>query len=379
MLYEVLTAFFLEAGFLGVMLFGWSRVGPGLHFMSTVMVAIGTLISATWILASNSWMQTPAGYEILDGRVVPTDWLAIIFNPSFPYRLLHMGIAAFLATALMVGASGAWHLLRGDRSPAVRKMFAMAMAMLLLVAPLQAVVGDVHGLNTLEHQPAKIAAIEGHWENEPGAGVPLTLFGIPDMQAEKTRYALDIPHLGSLILTHSWDGQFPGLKDYPPADRPNSTVVFWAFRIMVGLGLLMIGLGIWARWRSRLYDARALHRFALWMGPTGLVAILAGWFTTEIGRQPWIVHGLMRTTDAASPHGVPELTLTLAIFVVAYLSVFGAGIVYLLRLIGMGPTSDLAHAAQHGAPGEARLPMRPLSAAPALDSPSSTPSQSTGA
>ena len=182
--YEVLTAFFLEAGFLGVMLFGWSRVGPGLHF-STVMVALGTLVSATWILASNSWMQTPAGYEIVNGQVVPTDWLAVIFNPSFPYRLAHMGIAAFLATALMVGASGAWHLLRGDRSPAVKKMFTMAMGMLLLVAPLQAVVGDFHGLNTLKHQPAKVAAMEGHWENEPGAGVPLTLFGLPDMERRK--------------------------------------------------------------------------------------------------------------------------------------------------------------------------------------------------
>jgi cytochrome d ubiquinol oxidase subunit I len=204
--YEVLTAFFLEAGFLGVMLFGWTRVGPGLHFFSTIMVALGTLVSATWILASNSWMQTPAGYEILDGRVVPTDWLAVIFNPSFPYRLAHMGIAAFLATALMVGASGAWHLLRGDRSPAVKKMFAMAMGMLLLVAPLQAVVGDFHGLNTLKHQPAKIAAIEGHWENEPGAGVPLTLFGIPDMEREETRFALNVPRLGSLAGTASFPG-----------------------------------------------------------------------------------------------------------------------------------------------------------------------------
>ncbi|AZW11605.1 cytochrome ubiquinol oxidase subunit I [Bordetella bronchiseptica] len=358
--YEVLTAFFLEAGFLGVMLFGWSRVGPRLHFFSTIMVALGTLVSATWILASNSWMQTPAGYEIVDGRVVPVDWLAVIFNPSFPYRLAHMGIAAFLATALLVAASGAWHLLRGHRTPAVRRMFAMALGMLAIAAPLQAVVGDMHGINTLKHQPAKIAAIEGHWENVPGEGVPLHLFGVPDMQAETTRYALSVPRLGSLILTHSLDGQFPGLKSYPPADRPNATVVFWSFRVMVGLGLLAIALAAWAGWarlRGRLYDSRALQRFALAMGPSGLVAILAGWYTTEIGRQPWIVQGLMRTADAATPHGVPALTLTLLLFVFVYLIVFGAGIAYVLRLIARGPSGSAP------AGGEPGLVQRPLAAA----------------
>jgi cytochrome bd ubiquinol oxidase subunit I len=212
--YEVLTAFFLEAGFLGVMLFGWKKVGPGLHFFSTAMVALGTLVSATWILASNSWMQTPAGFEIINGRVVPIDWLAVIFNPSFPYRLAHMGMAAFLCTALLVAASAAWHLLRGRDNPAIRKMLSMAMWMLLAAAPIQALVGDAHGLNTLRHQPAKIAAMEGHWENEPGAGVPLILFGWPDMQREETRYAIEIPRLASLILTHSLDGQFAGLKDF---------------------------------------------------------------------------------------------------------------------------------------------------------------------
>ena len=246
--YEVLTAFFLEAGFLGVMLFGWKKVGPGLHFLSTVMVALGTLVSATWILASNSWMQTPAGYALVDGRVVPTDWFAVIFNPSFPYRLVHMSLAAFLATALFVGASGAWHLLRGQDNPPIRKMLSMAMWMLLVVAPLQVAVGDLHGLNTLEHQPAKIAAIEGHWKNTPGQGMPLTLFGWPDMEREETRFALDVPRLGSLVLTHSWDGQIAGLKDFPRQDRPNSTVVFWSFRVMVGLGLLMFVLGVWAAW-----------------------------------------------------------------------------------------------------------------------------------
>src|SRR5690606_5046571 len=277
--YEVLTAFFLEAGFLGVMLFGFNRVGKGLHFTATVLVALGTLISATWILASNSWMHTPQGHEIIDGRVVPVDWLAVIFNPSFPYRLVHMVIAAFLATALMVGASAAWHLLRGNDNAAVRKMLSMAMWMLLIVAPIQAVVGDFHGLNTLKHQPAKIAAIEGHWENHPDQnGVPLILFGWPDMDREETRFAVSIPRLGSLILTHSLDGTIPALKDFPPEDRPHSPTVFWSFRVMVGLGLLMIALGLWSLWgryRDTLYESRPFLHMAQAMGPAGLIAILA--------------------------------------------------------------------------------------------------------
>lgn len=370
--YEVLTAFFLEAGFLGVMLFGMQRVGPGLHFMSTIMVALGTLLSATWILASNSWMQTPAGHEIIDGRAVPVDWLAVIFNPSFPYRLVHMVLAAFLATALIVAASGAWHMLRGNATPAVRKMFSMALWMLLFTAPLQAVVGDFHGLNTLEHQPAKLAAIEGHWENTPGEAVPFTLFAWPDMEAETNRYAVEIPYLGSLILTHSLDGQFPGLKEFPRDERPYVPLVFWSFRVMVGLGLLMIGLallGAWARWRGTLYRAsssRGLWRYALYMGPAGIVAMLAGWFTTEVGRQPWVVYGVMRTADAVSPHGAFEVGLTLALFVVVYFLLFGAGTVYMLHLIKRGPP-PLDAAGPEGGPGELRTPSRPLSAATGSD------------
>jgi cytochrome d ubiquinol oxidase subunit I len=364
--YEVLTAFFLEAGFLGVMLFGMSRVGPGLHFLATAMVALGTLISTTWILASNSWMQTPQGYEIIDGRVVPVDWVAVIFNPSFPYRLLHMTVAAFLATALVVGASAAWHLLRRNDSAPVRTMFAMAMGMVLVAAPIQALIGDAHGLNTLEHQPAKLAAIEGHWENKPGEAVPLILFGLPDMEAETTRFALEIPRLGSVLLKHSWDAQFAGLKEFPKRDRPNSTVVFWTFRVMVGLGVLMISLGGLAfvlKRYGRLYDCRPFLRFAVAMGPAGLVAILAGWLTTEIGRQPWVVYGVMRTADAVSPHAVGQVALTLALFVVVYLLVFGAGTGYLLRIIGVGPTTGEADHPVQGGPGEMRQPMRPLSGA----------------
>ncbi|MCB2069125.1 MAG: cytochrome ubiquinol oxidase subunit I [Ottowia sp.] len=368
--YEVLTAFFLEAGFLGVMLFGWNRVGPGLHFLATTMVSIGTLISTTWILASNSWMQTPQGHEIVDGRLIPVDWLAVIFNPSFPYRLVHMSLAAFLATALFVAASAAWHLLRGRSTPAIRKMMSMAMWMVLVVAPLQVVVGDFHGLNTLEHQPAKLAAMEGHWENHEGEGVPLILFGWPDMAREETRFALEIPRLGSLILTHSWDGQFPGLKEFPPEDRPNSTIVFWSFRVMVGLGMLMLLLGAWSLWLRRtgsLFESRAFLRFALLMGPAGLVAIIAGWFTTEIGRQPWVVYGLQRTADAASPHGAMPLAISLALFIVIYCAVFGAGIAYMLRLVRKGPGAHEG-GPEHGGEAAPGHPMRPLSAATAEDS-----------
>ncbi|MBY7815447.1 cytochrome ubiquinol oxidase subunit I [Vibrio fluvialis] len=340
--YEVLTAFFLEAGFLGVMLFGWHKVSRRMHFFATVMVAIGTLISTFWILSSNSWMQTPQGIEIVDDRVVPVDWFKIVFNPSFPYRLAHMALAAFLSTAFFVAASAAWHLLRGRKSTEVKKMFSMAMWMILLVAPLQAVVGDAHGLNTLEHQPAKIAAIEGHWENKPGEATPLILFGIPDMDAEKTRFSLEVPYLGSLILTHSLEKQIPALKSFAKEDRPNSTIVFWSFRVMAGLGMLMILsalTALWLRRKGKLYDTKLFHRFVLLMGPSGLIALLAGWFTTEIGRQPWVVYGMMRTRDAASNHDVLQMSITLALFVIIYFSVFTVGITYMMRLVGKGPTA----------------------------------------
>ncbi|UVE17148.1 cytochrome ubiquinol oxidase subunit I [Pseudomonas sp. LS44] len=364
--YEVLTAFFLEAGFLGVMLFGWNRVGPGLHFFSTVMVAIGTLISTFWILASNSWMQTPQGFEIIDGRVIPVDWFAVIFNPSFPYRLLHMATAAFLATAFFVGASAAWHLLRGRDNPALRRMLSMAMWMALLVAPLQAFIGDLHGLNTLKHQPAKIAAIEGHWENKPGEPTPLILFGWPDMEREETRFKVEVPYLGSLILTHSLDEQVPALKEFPKADRANSTIVFWTFRIMVGLGLLMLFTGVWSlwlRWRGTLYESRAFLHLVVWMGPSGLIAILAGWFTTEVGRQPWVIYGLMRTADAVSQHGVTQMSVTLVSFVLVYFVLFGIGISYMLRLVRKGPMTGEGQQSESGGPGQQRTPARPLSAA----------------
>ena len=338
--YEVLTAFFLEAGFLGVMLFGRQRVGRGVHFVATMLVAIGTLISAFWILAANSWMQTPQGYTLTpDGRFLPADWWQIIFNPSFPYRLIHMVIASYLSVAFVVGAVGAWHLRRDAQNQAARLMFSMAMWMAVVVAPIQLLVGDQHGLNTLEYQPAKIAALEGDWETQPGT--PLILFGMPNMQQERTDWAVEIPHLGALVLTHSWDGSIKGLKEFPPQDRPNSLVLFWAFRIMVGLGLLMAAIGVWAAWlrvRGRLYASPWLRRAVLAMAPSGFIALLAGWTVTEVGRQPFTVHGLLRTADSVSPVGLPGVAASLAGFVAVYAIVFGAGFVFLLRLMGRPPT-----------------------------------------
>lgn len=338
--YEVLTAFFLEAGFLGIMLFGWNKVGRKLHFFATCMVALGTLISTFWILSSNSWMQTPQGYAIENGVVVPVDWLQVVFNPSFPYRLLHMSIGAFLASALFIVSCAAWLLLKGQNTAPVRKMFSMALWLVLIIAPIQAFVGDAHGLNTLEHQPAKIAAIEGHWDNATKEATPLILFGIPDMAEEKTKYAIEIPYLGSLILTHSLDKQIPALKSFAPEDRPNSSIIFWSFRVMAGLGMLMICLGLLSvilRKKKRLYHSPLFLRFALLMGPTGLIAILAGWFTTEIGRQPWVVYGLQRTKDAVSAHGDIQMSLSLLAFILVYFSVFGIGYFYMVHLMKKGP------------------------------------------
>ncbi len=348
--YEVMSAFFLEAGFLGIMLFGEKRVGRALHFAATVIVAAGTLASAFWILSVNSWMHTPAGYAVnAAGQFVPDDWWAIVFNPSFPYRLVHMVLACYLTTAFVVGAVGAWHLMRDAGNQPARLMFSMAMWMALLVAPLQIVAGDLHGLNTLRHQPAKIAAMEGHFETQEGA--PLILFGLPDMEEERTRYAVSVPKLGSLILTHDWDGEVRGLKSWPPEDRPNAPILFWSFRIMVGLGVLMALLGAWSllrRLQGRLYYDRRLKCFAVAMAPSGFVALLAGWITTEVGRQPYTVYGLLRTADSLSPVGGIAVSASLLGFVVVYLIVFGAGVFYLLRLMARRPEPGVEDHAELG-------------------------------
>lgn len=342
MAYEVLTAFFLEAGFLGVMLFGMQKVGPRLHFAASCMVAFGTLLSGFWILSVNSWMQTPAGYTVAaDGRFLPTSWMEIIFNPSVFVRFPHMILASYLSVAFVVGAVGAWHLLRNSKNVQARVMFGMAMWMAAIVAPLQIGMGDLHGLNTLEHQPAKIAAMEGSWE--PRDGAPLTLFGVPDMQQERTKWAIEIPHLSSLILTHSWNGRVPGLLEFKPEDRPNAAVVFWSFRLMVGIGFAMLGIGawsLWARYRRRLYESTWLQRAAVLMGPAGFVAILSGWVTTEVGRQPYTVYGLLRTVNSVAPIALPGVATSLAVFAVVYFFVFGSGVLILLRMMGKTPEHD---------------------------------------
>jgi cytochrome d ubiquinol oxidase subunit I len=356
MAYEVMTAFFLEAGFLGVMLFGMKRVGPGLHFLATLMVAVGTFISAFWILSANSWMHTPTGYAVnAAGQFVPAgSWLDIIFNPSFPYRLAHTVTAAYLTTALAVGGVGAYHMLRqrriagaGGQAPspslaASRTMFSMAMGMVVVVAPIQILIGDQHGLNTLEHQPAKVMAMEGHYTSHPD-GAPLILFGIPNARTRTVDYAIEIPKASSLILKHDLDAPLAGLDTVPEHLQPPVGVVFWAFRIMVGLGLAMLALGLWsllARLRRRLYDWPALHRAAIAMAPSGFVAVLAGWVTTEVGRQPFTVYNLMTTAESASPLAAPAVGASLLAFVVVYFIVFGFGTSYILRLMKKGVQAE---------------------------------------
>jgi cytochrome d ubiquinol oxidase subunit I len=284
-------------------------------------------------------MQTPAGYVIdKDGRFLPTDWLKVIFNPSFPVRLPHMALAGYLSVAFVVGAVGAWHLLRDNKNELARTMFSMALWMAAIVAPIQVLVGDTHGLNTLRYQPAKIAAMEGSWDAEKGA--PELLFGIPNMETQHTDYAIGIPYLGSLILTHSLDGEVPGLKSFPPGDRPYSPLLFWSFRLMVAIGFLMALVGFWSLWlryKKRLYDHRWLQRVMVAMAPSGFIALLAGWVTTEVGRQPFTIFGMLRTVDSVSPIGKPGVATSLTAFAVVYLLVFGAGLVFLLRLVGTTP------------------------------------------
>jgi cytochrome d ubiquinol oxidase subunit I len=315
------------------------------------MVAIGTLFSAFWILSANSWMQTPAGYAInADGQFVAADWLKVIFNPSFPYRLVHMVLAAYLTTALVVGAVGAFHLLRDQHLPGPRVMFSMAMWMATLVAPIQILAGDQHGLNTLEHQPAKVMAMEGHFTSHPN-GAPLILFGWPDQAAGEMKYSIQIPKASSLVLKHSLDAPLAGLDTVPRENWPPVPIIFWTFRIMVGIGFLILGLGIlslYARWKGKLHQSRWLHVYALAMGPAGFIAVLAGWFTTEVGRQPFTVYGLLRTADSVSPLAAPAVGSSLLAFVIVYFIVYAAGLTYIFRLMAASP-----HQGEQGPSGKA--------------------------
>lgn len=361
--YEVLSAFFLEAGFLGVMLFGRDRVGPKLHFLATLMVAVGTLGSAFWILAVNSWMQTPTGHSInAAGQFVVEDWWAVIFNPSFPYRLVHMVLAAYLTTALVVGGVAAYHHLRNRATEGSRVMLSMALWMVVVTAPLQIVAGDFHGLNTLEHQPAKVMAMEGHYDSHPD-GAPLILFGIPNPAEKRIDYSIEIPKLSSLILKHDLNAPMAGLDTIPLDKQPSVAVLFWSFRIMVGLGFAMLGLGLWSlwlRWRNTLYDGPWMHRAALAMAPMGFVAVLAGWITTEVGRQPYTVYGLLTTADSVAPIAAAAVGTSLIAFIVVYFILFGAGTFYMLRLMAVPP-----HAHEPGLPRDE--PVRAAGITPASE------------
>jgi cytochrome d ubiquinol oxidase subunit I len=342
--YEGLTAFFLEAAFLGVLLFGRKLVPPWAHFIAALMVALGTLFSSFWILAANSWMQTPAGYELIDGRFVPRDWIEIIFNPSFPYRLGHTVVGFYVTTGFAVLGVAAWLLRSGRFYSEAKIMLSMTLWLLTVLVPLQILLGDEHGLNTREHQPAKLAAIEARWET--ARQVPLTLFAIPDESAETNRFAVDVPYLGSLILTHSLDGEVKGLKDFPVQDRPPVAIPFFAFRVMVGIGLLMLAMVMaswWLRWRDTLYDNAWYLRACLFMGPLGFIAVLAGWITAEVGRQPWTVYGLMRTADSVPPSLTgSDVLISLLGYMAVYLIIFPAGILVMARMVRKGPVGPEA-------------------------------------
>lgn len=357
--YEVLSAFFLEATFLGVLLFGWKRVPPWLHVTSAILVALGTMMSGFWILAANSWMHTPAGHVMRDGIAYPVDWFRIIFNPSFPYRFAHMMSAAYLTTSVVVLAVGARYLRAKVFEAEGRTMMRMGVGMVALLGPMQLLLGDLHGLNTLEHQPTKIAAIEAHWVDDGPAD--LVLFAWPDRKAETNRFEIAIPRLGSLILGHSWDARIPALKDVPPADRPPVESVFFAFRIMVGIGVALIALGLTGAvlWkRRRLFTTYWYLWIAGFMWPLGFIAIIAGWVTTESGRQPYLAYGILRTADGMSPV-VPEVVASsLAAFVLVYCVVFSIGIYYIRKLIRKGPAGAAVDPVLPGG-----MPNRPLSTA----------------
>jgi cytochrome d ubiquinol oxidase subunit I len=356
--YEGLMAFFLEAAFLGVLLFGRKLVPPWTHFVSAVMVAGGTLLSSFWILSANSWMQTPAGYELVDGRFFAKDWLQVIFNPSFPYRLAHTVVAFYITTGFMVLGVGAYFLRRGRSLKEGRLMLSMTLGLLAVLVPVQIFIGDQHGLNTREHQPAKLAAIEAHWTTE--ARMPLALFAIPDAENERNLFAIEIPMLGSLILTHDPNGVVRGLKDFPRDQRPPVAIPFFAFRVMVGVGLLMlavVAVGLWLRWRGRLFDAVWFHRICIVTAPLGFIAVIAGWLTTEVGRQPWTVYGLLRTADSVSPSlTTVDVSLSLLGYMIVYLIIYPTGILLMARFVRQGAKEAEMEAEIAG--GVPRAPVR---------------------
>ena len=341
--YEVLTAFFLEATFLGILLFGWNRVPAGLHVTAAVLVAVGTLFSAFWILSANSWMQHPTGHRVVDGIAYPENWLTVIFSPTFPMRFFHMVLAAYITTAFVVIATGARYLLANVHREHALTMLHMGLGLALLLVPLQIIVGDESGRDVARYQPAKLAAIEGKWEAGSEGPVPLVLFAFPDEAEERNRYEISVPHLASVIVTRSWEGGFPGLKDFPVNERPPVDLPFYTFRIMVGIGLIMLVLVVWggiAWWRGRLERSQLYLRLASWSWPLGFVAVLSGWVVAEVGRQPWVATGILRTADAASPISAGQVATSLVLFIIVYGVVFSAGLVYMNRLIRVGPSTQ---------------------------------------
>jgi len=361
--YEGMVAFFLESGFLGILLFGRKLVPPWAHFFAALMVALGTLFSSFWILAFNSWMQTPQGHVLTDGRFLPESWLAIIFNPSFPYRLMHTVTGFYLTTAFAVLGVTAWHLKRRQHVAESQRVLSMTVTFVAIFVPIQIVLGDLHGVNTFEHQPVKVAAMEGLWQTQSHA--PSVLFAIPDEAREQNHLEIAIPGFASVYLTHSRDGVVPGLKSVAAGDRPPVVPVFFAFRIMVGIGLLMLAVaiwGLWLRWRNRLFTTSAYLDACIAMLPAGFIAVLAGWTVTEVGRQPWIVYGVLRTRDAVTPSLTGgDVLVSLLLYAIVYAIVFGAGIFYMAKLARGGPPSDVELR-------DAKLaerPARPLSAADA--------------
>jgi cytochrome d ubiquinol oxidase subunit I len=354
--FEVVTAFFLEATFLGIMLFGHNRVPRWLHVTSAVMVALGTAASAFWILSANSWMQHPTGHEVRDGIAYPVDWMKIVFNPTFLLRFAHMVTAAYLTTAFVVLAVGARFALSGQYPDHARTMLHMGLGLAFILAPAQIFIGDQHGLDTAKYQPVKLAAIEAHWDGKEVA--PFVVLAWPDQQAETNLYALAIPHAGSLVITHEWDGKFPGLLDVPASDRPPVAPVFFAFRIMVAIGFAMLALVLWGAYlwaRGRLTTNLLFLKIAALSWPAGFIAIIAGWMVTEIGRQPWVATGILRTSEAASPLTAETVMVSLALFVLVYGVVFSTGIYSINRLINKGPAPEVI--AKGGG-----LPSRPMSA-----------------
>lgn len=359
--YEVVTAFFLEAAFLGVLLFGRDKVPQGVHLFAACMVALGTFISSFWILSANSMMQTPQGLELIDGIYHVASWSQALFNPSFGYRFLHMAIASFLTAALVVAGVSAWFLLKNREFEANRKALSIALWFLLFLAPAQAVIGDFHGLNTLKHQPMKVAAMEGNWET--AKGVPLLLFAIPDQQEQKNHFEVKIPKLASFVLTHDWDGEVPGLNEVSKEEQPPVFIVFWSFRIMVALGFLMIGFALWGlilRRKGQYYKSPLFLNGLRLMSLSPFFAVLAGWIVTETGRAPWLIYGQMTHAQGLTPSLTGGMALfTLIGYIIVYSLVFSAGVYYLLKVFKGGiEKANAPHEMD-----EIERPMRPFSAA----------------